>query len=171
MLIFYLLLLGIMGGEEHRHSGGGEYDKYDKYDKYPKYDKYKNGVQYSGYVYGTEYEVSQYNGDPFKKSLHDHDAPCVVCFVKSRGSMLMMPARNDCPSGWTEEYHGYLMTEYYGHKSSQDFICVDKDPEYVSGSGANKNGALLYPVQGQCGSLPCGPYVAGRELTCAVCTK
>ena len=63
------------------------------------------------------------------------------------------------------------MTEYYAHRSSQDFICVDEDPEYVPGSGANKDGALLYPVQGRCGSLPCGPYVGGRELTCAVCTK
>ena len=169
MLIFYLLLLGIMGGENYNHYGGGV--NYLCLPNNPKYDKYKNGWQSSGYVYGTEYQVSEYNGDPFKKSLHDHDAPCVVCLTKSRGSMLMMPARNDCPSGWTEEYHGYLMTAYHGHRSSKDFICVDGDPEYVAGSGANKDGALLYPVQGQCGSLPCGPYVAGREFTCAVCTK
>jgi len=57
----------------------------------------------------------------------------------------MMPARNDCLSGWTEEYHGYLMTEDYAHKHSSDFICVDGDREYVPGSHANKNGALLYP--------------------------
>ena len=85
--------------------------------------------------------------------------------------MLMMPARNDCPSGWTEEYHGYLMTAYYGHKHSREFICVDGNPDYVHGSNHNHNGALLYPVEGVCGSLPCLPYVAGRELTCAVCTK
>ena len=95
----------------------------------------------------------------------------IMIFFKSRGSMLMMPARNDCPSGWTEEYKGYLMTAYHGHQHSTDFICVDGDPEYVPGSHANKNGALLYPVEGVCGSLPCLPYVSGRELTCAVCTK
>ena len=169
MLITYLPLTGIMGGESHTHYGGGV--NYLCLPNNPKYDKYKNGVQYSGYVYGAEYEVSQYNGNPFKKSLHNHEALCVVCFAKARGSMLMMPARNDCPSGWTEEYHGYLMTEYHGHRKSRDYICVDGDPESVAGTGADKNGALLYPVQGQCGSLPCGPYVAGRELTCAVCTK
>ena len=125
----------------------------------------------AGYVYGTEYEVSQYNGNPFARNLHDHDAPCAVCFVNSRGSMLMMPARNDCPSGWTEEYHGYLMTAHHNHRHSSEFICVDGIPEYVRGSKQNKNGALLYPVEGVCGSLPCGPYVAGREFTCAVCTK
>ena len=85
--------------------------------------------------------------------------------------MLMMPARNDCPSGWTEEYHGYLMTSYHGYRHSNEFICVNGNPEYVPGSEDNKNGALLYPVEGVCGSVPCLPYVAGRELTCAVCTK
>ncbi|XP_068731435.1 short-chain collagen C4-like [Montipora capricornis] len=160
---------GIIGGEEHRHHGGGA--NYLCLPHNPKYDKYKDGHQMAGYIYGTEYEVSQYNGDPFKRNLHDHDAPCVVCFVKSRGSMLMIAARNDCPSGWTDQYHGYLMTERFDHKHSSDFICVDGDPEYVPGSHASKDGALLYPVEGVCGSLPCLPYVSGRELTCAVCTK
>ena len=63
------------------------------------------------------------------------------------------------------------MTEYYNHKKQRDFICVDKDPVYVPGSHANREGALLYPVEGYCGSLPCLPYVQHRELTRAVCTK
>ena len=155
-----------MGGEYYDHQGGGA--NYLCLPSNPKYDKYKNGHQYAGYMYGTEYEVVNHI---FKKNIADHDAPCVVCFVESRGSMLMMPARNDCPSGWTEEYHGYLMTAYYNHKNQKDFICVDKDAESVPGSEANKNGALLYPVEGKCGALPCGPYVDHRELTCAVCTK
>ncbi|XP_020623243.1 short-chain collagen C4-like [Orbicella faveolata] len=158
---------GIIGGDGYNHQGGGV--NYLCLPTNPKYDKYKDGWQDSGYVYGTEYEINTFN--PFKKNLHDHEAPCVVCFVKSRGSMLMMPARNDCPSGWTEEYHGYLMTEYYNHKKQRDYICVDEDSEHVPGSQTNKNGALLYPVQGACGALPCLPYVNGRELTCAVCTK
>ncbi|XP_068731429.1 short-chain collagen C4-like [Montipora capricornis] len=164
-----IIYKGIIGGEYWNHYAGGV--NYLCLPHNPKYDKYKDGHQPAGYIYGTEYEVSQYNGDPFKRNLHDHEAPCVACFVASRGSMLMMPARNDCPSGWTKEYHGYLMTAYHGDKHSSDFICVDGDPEYVPGSGANKNGALLYPVEGVCGSLPCLPYVSGRELTCAVCTK
>ena len=63
------------------------------------------------------------------------------------------------------------MTEKYVHKHSSEFICVDGNSEYVHGSKSNLDGALLYPVEGVCGSLPCPPYVAGRELTCAVCTK
>ena len=83
----------------------------------------------------------------------------------------MMPARNDCPSGWIEEYHGYLMTAHYDHPSSRDFICVDREAEYFHGTKADQDDALLYLVQGGCGSLPCLPYVSGRELTCAVFTK
>ena len=169
MVILSDFVLGIMGGEWYYHYGGGA--SYLCLPHNPKYDKYKDGHQNAGYIYGTEYEVSQYNGNPFQRTIHDHEAPCAVCFVKSRGSMLMMPARNDCPSGWTEEYHGYLMTAHHAHKHSSDFVCIDGDPEYVRGTFANKNGALLYPVEGRCGSLPCLPYVDGRELTCAVCTK
>ena len=156
-----------MGGEEHNPPGGGV--NYLCLPHNPKYAKYKEGHQAAGYMCGTEYEVNQFN--PFvRKNLHDHDPPSAVCFVRSRASMLMMPARNDCPSGWTEEYHGYLMTDHRSH-TRRDFICVDENAEYIPGSGANKNGALLYPVEGFCGSLPCLPYVNGRELTCAVCTK
>ena len=91
--------------------------------------------------------------------------------VQSRGSMLMMPARNDCPSGWTKEYHGYLMTSYHGHKNKKISSVLTRDPEHVPGSQENKNGALLYHDEGQCGALSCLPYINHRELTCTVCTK
>ena len=141
-------LIGVIGGEHYTHQGGGV--NYLCLPNRPKYGNYKNGYQSSGRMFGTEYEVNSVPNLFKKQNLHDHDAPCVVCYVSSRGSMLMMPARNDCPAGWTQEYHGYLMTEYYGHKKQRDFICVDEDAEYVPGSGANQNGALL--------------YVAGRSL-------
>ena len=173
MIILCLLHTGIMAGEFFTNQGGGA--NYLCLPHNPKYDRYRNGVQGGGNLYGTEYQVhgqiGSFLGTVFKKNVNEHDAPCAVCFAKSRGSMLMMPARNDCPSGWTEEYHGYLMTERADHKHSSDFICLDGDLEYVPGSQANRNGALLYPVEGRCGSLPCLPYVEGRELTCAVCTK
>jgi len=158
---------GIIGSDQYNHPGGG--GQYLCLPNKPKYDQYKDGYQSNSYIYGTEYEVSGYN--PFKNNLHDHDAPCTVCYVKSRATQLMIPARNDCPSGWTEEYHGYLMSERSGHKKSRDFICVDREADFRHGSHSNLNGALLYLVEGICGSLPCLPYVAGRELTCAVCTK
>lgn len=158
---------GFVGGSHYTHTGGG--GEYICLPNEPKYDKYKDGFQSSSYVYGAEYEVSTYS--PFEKKIHDHDVPCAVCYVKSRAAQLMIPARNDCPSGWTEEYHGYLMADHYNHKHSTSFICIDGEAEFIHGSHSNQNGALMYLVEGACGSLPCLPYVAGRELTCAICTK
>ena len=63
------------------------------------------------------------------------------------------------------------MTEGYSSKANRNFVCVDEDAENVPFSHAKKGGAKLAPVQGQCYILPCGPYVGGRELTCAVCSK
>ena len=161
-----LLYSGIVGGSYYGHIGGG--GEYVCLPNNPKYDKYQDGYQSVSYMYGTEYEIGF---NPFKNKLHNHDVPCAVCYVKSRATQLMIPARNDCPSGWNEEYHGYLMADHHTHKHSTSFICIDGEAEFVHGSHANRNGALLYLVEGQCGSLPCLPYVAGRELTCSVCTK
>ncbi|PFX20345.1 Short-chain collagen C4 [Stylophora pistillata] len=115
---------GIIGSGHYNHQGGG--GKYLCLPNNPKYDRYSDSWD-GTVIYGTEYEVSSFN--PFTNNLHDHDAPCAVCYVRSRGSQLMMPARNDCPSGWAEEYHGYLMTAPYVHKITRDFICVDREAE------------------------------------------
>ena len=120
-------------------------------------------------MYGAEYAVSDFN--PFKKPLNNYDAPCAVCYVESRGCQLMIPARYACPSGWTREYWGYLMTKSFSSKGNADFICVDEDAEYVPFTHGAQGGVKLTPVQGACYVLPCGCYVEGRQLTCAVCTK
>ena len=157
-----------MGGSDYSSHGGGS--NYLCLPLDPIYDRYKSGTQGSSYIYGTEYEVNG-QSNIFSQNLHDHDAPCVVCHTETRGSHVMVPARNVCPSGWTMEYKGYLMAAHHGHKGRTEFICVDGNPSATFGTHVNKNGALLYFVEGSCGSLPCGPYVQGNELTCAVCTK
>eukprot|EP00058_Branchiostoma_floridae_P013337 XP_002598825.1 hypothetical protein BRAFLDRAFT_74498 [Branchiostoma floridae] len=125
---------------------------------------------YGAYMYGAEYQLSTANS-PFQgASLLDHDVPCAVCHVASRGSKLMIPARLSCPSGWTREYKGYLMTAGYTQYRSE-FVCMDGEPETRPGGHGNHNGALFYLVEASCGSLPCPNYVQGRELTCVVCTK
>jgi hypothetical protein len=82
----------------------------------------------------------------------------------------MIPAKSDCPTNWTLEYNGYLMTEYYTHNRNS-FECVDKDPDSIPGSAANINGALFYHVEATCNGIHCPPYDPQKELTCAVCTK
>ena len=51
------------------------------------------------------------------------------------------------------------------------YECVDMNAESVPGSQADHSAGTLYHVEGACHGLPCPPYDAQKELTCAVCTK
>ena len=123
---------------------------------------------------GVEYEFySAAPGDTtafFNKNLHQENAPCSVC-RSSRPTVIMIPGRNQCYNGWTLEYKGYLVAGFSNRTAASEYICLDDNPDVVPGGQADQNGALLYLVEGRCGSLPCPPYVHGRELTCAVCSK
>ncbi|XP_052761876.1 uncharacterized protein LOC128204502 [Mya arenaria] len=119
-------------------------------------------------VYGAEYET---NGATFHKSLHDDDVPCAVCRVVGR-SLVMIPARNACYSGWHTEYSGHLMSSNHGHEANKELVCMDGNLEMADGSDAgDQNGALFYFVQAVCGSLKCPPYSPNKALTCVVCSK
>ena len=119
-------------------------------------------------IYGVEYQIN--TGSPLPAALHDHNVPCVVCHVSTRAAVLMIPAWRHCPSQWTLEYTGYLMTGHYTHNKAT-YECVDKDAESVPGSHANSDGGLFYHVEVDCNGLPCAPYDPQKELMCAVCTK
>ena len=134
----------------------------------PQYLSYASGYQDSGYLYGAEYEA--WHGQPFTY-MHQRNVPCAVCYTSSRETLLMIPARTSCPSSWTREYYGYLMTERPRHSYRSLFECVDIYPESVAGSIGNENGALFYHVETTCTGLPCPPFVGGREVTCTVCTR
>ena len=63
-------------------------------------------VQSYSPIFGVEYQVL------IQTALHNHNVPCAVCHVSTRAAVLMIPAWRHCPSQWTLEYTGYLMTEY-----------------------------------------------------------
>ena len=133
----------------------------------PDYLTGRNGVSGNSPLHGAEYEAA--DGQPFRH-LRDHNVPCAVCYASTRVAMLMIPAKTQCPSSWTLEYVGFLMTEHYNHHRSM-FSCMDKDAESVHGEIANTEGALFYYVEATCNGILCPPYDTQRELTCAVCTK
>ena len=85
----------------------------------------------------------------------------------------MIPARTSCPTGWTTEYYGYLMSQgsYWDNRHRTSFECIDKDQESLPGSQADTNGALFYHVEANCNGIPCPPYNNYKELNCIVCTK
>ena len=133
----------------------------------PSYLQYRSGTQtYRAYLYGSEY----YTTDGPLSMFHYHNVPCAVCYVSTRGTVLMIPAKTTCPSSWTQEYNGYLMTERFNHHRST-YECVDQNPETVPGGARSEDGALFYHVEATCTWIACPPYTAGRELACVVCTK
>ena len=161
-----LVYSGVAGGSHFNHEGGGT--NYLCLPEEPQYGEFLPGIQNSA-LYGAEYEL--YGGGPISRTLlHDHTPPCVVCYTSRRQTKLMIPARMECPVNWTTEYTGYLMSAHHSHKHSSTFECMDSEPEAASGSVGDQNGALFYMVDTVCTSLPCSPYVEGKEVTCAVCT-
>lgn len=170
------LSTGVAAGARYGSSGNGANQLCLPGD--PIYDEPVSGVGSTrAFLYSIEYQIDSFH------SMSDrtwHDVPCAVCQSPSRYSMLMMPAKNACPSeDWTLEYGGYLMAErsYSSHMRSM-YICVDRElqtRERTHGLGTDHNRGLLDLVESRCvvsgGGLPCNPYVDGYELTCAVCTQ
>ena len=128
----------------------------------------RTNVASPSYLYGAEYESAN---RIFSGTTQNYNVPCAVCHVP-RSAKLMVPGKYTCPSSWRREYYGYLMTSYYNHYQQVVYECVDVYPDRIPGSQRDLNGALFYFVQVVCGrGLPCGPYIASKAVTCAVCTK
>jgi len=138
----------------------------------PEYSNFLSGFQLHSPIYGTEYELS--SSAPLTSSVSDeNNVPCAVCFASSRAAVVMIPAKTTCPSNWTTEYIGYLMSAYYTSSHYRTmYECVDKNAESLPNGGGNQNGAEFWHVEVDCGyRIPCPPYVEEKELTCIVCTK
>ena len=159
-----LMYAGRAGGSHYSHQGGGGNPQCLPLD--PNFYRTVSGAQSWGYIYGAEYKET--NG--LVSNSYDTDVPCAVCYVPTRNALYMIPAKYTCPSGWTREYFGYLMSERHNHRRSQ-FSCVDHSLTPVTGSIHDHSGFLFFTVEGVCGSLPCPPYSRDKELSCAVCTK
>ena len=157
---------GRAGGSWFDHTGGGANHLCMPND--PDYLAYQSGVQGWSYVYGVEYQP--YAGP--LQAVHHHNVPCAVCYASTRVAVTMIPAKTQCPSTWTLEYSGYLMSAYRHNSHYRTmFECVDKNPDSVPGSGLTVYGALFHHVEASCTGMPCPPYDPQKELTCAVCTK
>lgn len=169
----FLIVLGRVAGWRPKHHGGGA--NYLCMPLTPMYSKPPTPGDYSkASLFGVEYgQVEDLFAIPGQgKQISYLGVPCAMCRVEKRGSLLMIPARNVCPSRqWTREYHGYLMTDV-SNSTRPEYICVDADATGVSVTNRKSQSgkALLTSVQGKCGVLPCPRYKQDWELTCAVCT-
>ncbi|XP_064604493.1 short-chain collagen C4-like [Liolophura sinensis] len=167
------LYQGLMAGSHYQHKGSG--GNHLCLPLNPQWNKTFGGHKSEPYLYGSEFEL--YNTNPvFHQTnsggdfFHQRDIQCAVCYTPGRPSHVMIPARLECPIGWTVEYLGFLMAAHYSHRRSE-YVCVDQDPDTHPGTAKNVNSNLLYIVEDVCGPLPCPNYVDGYEVTCVVCTK
>ncbi|XP_045182164.2 uncharacterized protein LOC123540904 isoform X1 [Mercenaria mercenaria] len=168
-----LVYHGYMASTAYASSGGGS--NFLCLSPDPQWSYYDESITSLATIKGVEYEFYAHHADGaakfFGHDVYNDDAVCAVCHSR-RSSSLMIPGRNECYSGWTKEYSGYLVSEYDTATHESDFICLDDRPESVVGGKNDDDESLLYFVEASCGkSLECPPYINGRELTCVVCTK
>jgi len=161
-----LVYSGIAGGS-HWNQGSGSNPQCLPLD--PNFLTPISGTQSRALMYGAEY-YTHTDRNSYLHGRNEHDVPCAVCYVAGRSSVYMVPAKYTCPSGWTREYYGYLMSAHYTHHPTQ-FTCIDIAFKSVVGSAANHLAMEFFFVEGRCGSLPCPPYNSNKEFSCSVCTK
>jgi hypothetical protein len=163
-----LVYVGRAGGSVYTNQGGGAEKLCLPLD--PDYINVarSTSASYFSTIYGAEYQT--HNGP--LNSILDDNVPCAVCYASTRAAMIMIPAKTQCPSSWTREYYGYLMTEReHAHHHRSSFDCVDVTPDVVPGGTGDTIAALFQYVVATCNGLQCPPYQANRVVSCAVCTK
>ena len=172
------MFLGRAAGPLYNKPGGGS--NFLCLHEDPQWKNYFVGHQsYTAAIGGAEYDFfpnynvfSEINNGG--RPLFNNPASCAVCYVPHRSTILMIPARTQCPDGWSKEYGGYLVAESSVNDGSlrrrSSYICVDEAPEVAAGN-VEQNHAVMYTVEVHCGSLPCSVYLHERELTCVVCSK
>ena len=82
----------------------------------PEYNRYYSanggvGNWIGGYVAGVEYDTFTYG--VFPNEAHKNNVPCSVCYVNNRPSVIMIPAKRNCVTGWTKEYEGIFSNIIY----------------------------------------------------------
>ena len=83
----------------------------------------------------------------------------------------MIPAWRHCPSQWTLEYTGYLMTEHGILTAKQHMSVLIKMLSLFLVAMPTLKEACSTMLKQTAMGLPCPPYDPQKELMCAVCTK
>ena len=130
---------------------------------------YESGVQGESYIAGVDYWFE--SRQPLAASNY-HNAPCSVCYVPTRITAVMIPAKTQSPTHWTLEYIGYLVTKNYNVAGPKMYKCVDKGPESFSGPNPPSDVSVAFsPVEPLSSGLSNAAYDDEKELTCVVCTR
>ena len=164
------LYSGAAAGSRHNRGGTNDYLCLPSTPSY-----LSSSIQSHSPLTGVEYET--WWSSAYIRANYDN-MPCAVCYASTRSAMFLHQASYTCPSGWSREYYGYLMSEAIdglggSHNSTRSTICVDSGARAVPNTGKGGNIALAYMLSVECSGsqLPCPPYQDGRILPCALCTK
>ena len=164
-----LVYSGIMGGNYWNNKGGGA--NFFCMPKDPEYKlRYQPGVRGHLFINGVSYYY------PLRGGRNGRQVACAVCYVKGKTTTLMIPAKASCPSSWTRQYYGYIMTEQKGSNSNNRYMyeCIDQNMEVVHKPHNNHHGVGIFHAEVLCGhGLPCGhnKYNNYKELNCVMCAK
>ena len=80
-----------------------------------------------GSLYGAEYQFS------YRNIAIDDDVPCASCLSTHASSVIMIPAKTTCPTGWTVQYSGVLTADAnWPDHTGREFLCLDENPEYMT---------------------------------------
>ncbi|XP_071153177.1 uncharacterized protein [Mytilus edulis] len=167
-----LLYSGIMAGGPQGTAGSGS--DYLCMPTTPSYTGDESGSAESerGQLYGIQLGLDTSDwSSPFDTSKNGYVVDCAVCQILANPAVFMQAATNTCPTGWTVEYTGYLMSEIAAGvtATAKGYACLDKDAPLSTDSSSDN--AFVYPVEGKCGTLSCPNYIDNAELTCVVCSK
>lgn len=130
------------------------------------------------YLNGTADSVQNYSpltGAEFhtwvaREDIVRQNAPCAVCQVP-RTISLMIPAKTVCPSSWTLEYVGNIISKFRT-QGFLEYSCLDEDPEFIPEEERSTGGVTIHLVEATCNKgLNCPPYHPRKEIACAVCIK
>lgn len=101
-------------------------------------------------------------------------ATCAVCYTSTRSTVMMIPAKLQCPTNWTSEYKGYLMTDMSYHSqhvcANESLMCIETS--YIH----HNNNYELYFLYVDCSSrdsdgFNCPSYSSQQAITCVVCSR
>lgn len=166
-----MIYKGFMAGGHTNKGSGSNILCLPENPTWAKYDDSKNEAR--GYIYGTEFDTDHSRVGATKilgRQVDEDDFPCAVCLAPFFVTH-MFPGMAGCLPGWSEQYTGYLVADYHDHSSNKGYECLDGSPEAINPKKSDNDQAAVYLVEARCGLLPCPPYVDGREVACAVCSK
>jgi len=127
------------------------------------------GNQDGGLLYTTEMQGGSADEAAYP---HDLEVGCAVCSVpESQGSVYPRWGNQECPSGVTTLYSGFMSGSHYSHRGSgANTLCMHPQGQTPQGASAgNQNGNLLYGMEYQ----NTGGADASHDVdaACAMCQR